>query len=209
MTASEFPLNGWVKVEEPQNYIFEHEVYYGYSHHSRTTHALTALCGRLDGRSLALVADFGIAYFLPFQSFLPPSPSQQIYKNPKPVLVVLVRTAKGVLLIRRAIPGYGFDLPALPGGFQVEGEDWREAACREVLEESGVVLEPEKLRVRDMKTVEDGKINLHLIEYDGCPSVGEMKHDEEVSEILFTTEAIELAFPVHTEFLRDRLQALP
>jgi ADP-ribose pyrophosphatase YjhB (NUDIX family) len=64
------------------------------------------------------------------------------YVNPRLVVTTLPVTERGeVVLIRRGIPP-GYDLWAQPGGFLEIDETVPEAAVRETLEETGLVVEP-------------------------------------------------------------------
>lgn len=73
-----------------------------------------------------------------------PGCGAQIWVNPIPVAVVLVPIGGGLVVIRRAIqPGLG--KLALPGGFVEEHETWQEGAAREVLEETGITIDPTAL----------------------------------------------------------------
>lgn len=72
-----------------------------------------------------------------------------VWANPIPVCVALVPivTAEGtgLLTIRRAIPP-GIGKLALVGGFLEEHETWQVGMAREVVEETGVVVNPASLR---------------------------------------------------------------
>jgi ADP-ribose pyrophosphatase YjhB (NUDIX family) len=64
------------------------------------------------------------------------------YVNPRPVVTTLPITDAGeVVLIRRGIPP-GYDRWAQPGGFLEIDETVPEAAVRETLEETGLLVEP-------------------------------------------------------------------
>jgi ADP-ribose pyrophosphatase YjhB (NUDIX family) len=67
------------------------------------------------------------------------------YVNPRLVVTTLPVTERGeVMLIRRGIaPGYG--MWAQPGGFLEIDETVRDAAVRETLEETGLVVEPGRI----------------------------------------------------------------
>ena len=71
-----------------------------------------------------------------------------VWSNPIPVCVVLAQIVDqgrtGLLVIRRAIPPAIGKL-ALVGGFLEDHESWQEGAAREVVEETGVVVDPAKL----------------------------------------------------------------
>ena len=58
----------------------------------------------------------------------------QVYKNPIPTVDIIIEIkSKGVVLIKRKNPPYGW---ALPGGFVDYGESLDEAAVREAREET-------------------------------------------------------------------------
>src|SRR5918993_2143282 len=78
-----------------------------------------------------------------------------LYQNTPTVVVVLVPMGAGLLMIRRALPGEGQGKLALPGGYQMLGQTWQEAGAREVLEETGVVLDASMLRVVTFETTPD------------------------------------------------------
>ncbi len=82
------------------------------------------------------------------------------YDNTPTVVVVLVPLRGGLLMIRRALAGEGQGKLALPGGFQMLGQTWQEAGAREVLEETGVPVSPEALRVVTVETTPDRRQNL-------------------------------------------------
>jgi ADP-ribose pyrophosphatase YjhB (NUDIX family) len=75
----------------------------------------------------------------------------QTWANPIPVAVVLLPVTlpvidgerTGLLVVRRAIPPVG--KLALVGGFVEEHEPWQVCAARELLEETGVVIDPATL----------------------------------------------------------------
>ena len=62
------------------------------------------------------------------------------YKIPQSVLVVIYREDGQVLLLRRTIAAPGGEpfWQSVTGSKDSEGEDWRETAAREVLEETGI-----------------------------------------------------------------------
>ena len=82
------------------------------------------------------------------------------YENTPTVVVVRVPIAGGLLMIRRALPGVGQGCIALPGGYQMLGQTWQDAGAREVLEETGVVLDPASLRLLRVVTTPDKRQNL-------------------------------------------------
>lgn len=95
---------------------------------------------------------------------------------------------------------------ALTGGYIDEGESWRDAAAREVWEELGLRTIPEGYTILDaMSNTSKSNIlifashirAIHMDEIDFRPN-------EEVQEIKIIHQAIELAFPTHTEMLTRR-----
>lgn len=76
------------------------------------------------------------------------------YKNPLPVTVMLVPVDRGLVFIRRGIePEKG--KPALPGGYVNTGETWRNAGAREVFEETGIRIRPDRIGVFDVRSAPD------------------------------------------------------
>src|SRR6476646_3586595 len=82
------------------------------------------------------------------------------WSNPLPVAVVLlpVKSADGqtgLVVVRRDIEPFRGEL-ALPGGFIETGESWREAAVRELREETGLLAEPGEVRLFDVHSSFNG-----------------------------------------------------
>ena len=128
------------------------------------------------------------------------------WRNPVPVSVVLLPVDAGVLTVRRAIPP-GEGKLALPGGFVDGGESWQQAAVREVMEETGLVISAGELRLLRVETIgntmllfcqanprRQAELNFHL-------------DPAEVSEVVIVQEPCELAFPTHTEVLAEYWRA--
>lgn len=130
-----------------------------------------------------------------------PLPGERVWRNPPPVVVMLVPTATGLLLVRRAAPDTHGRI-ALPGGFQEVGETWQEAGCREVFEETGVALSPSKVRIFDVDTVENGSVNLIYGLYDGIHEGSTFAPQEgEILEVLTTEVPLETAFESHSRMI--------
>jgi ADP-ribose pyrophosphatase YjhB (NUDIX family) len=125
-----------------------------------------------------------------------------LYQNTPTVVVVLVPLRRGLLMIRRALAGEGQGKLALPGGYQMLGQTWQEAGAREVLEETGVTIEPSSLRVISVATTPDRRQNLLFCQSSPVAHEGPFVHDAEVSEVLVIHEPLETAFPLHTEQVR-------
>ncbi|WP_147707335.1 NUDIX domain-containing protein [Microvirga massiliensis] len=124
------------------------------------------------------------------------------YDNTPTVVVVLVPLRGGLLMIRRALPGEGHGKLALPGGYQMLGQTWQEAGACEVLEETGVAVIPETLRVVAVETTPDRRQNLLFCQSPAVEHEGAFVHDAEVSEVLVIHEPVETAFPLHTRMVR-------
>jgi ADP-ribose pyrophosphatase YjhB (NUDIX family) len=124
------------------------------------------------------------------------------YLNTPTVVVVLVPLQAGLLMIRRALAGEGYGKLALPGGFQMLGQTWQEAGAREVLEETGVVIDPALLRVLAVETTPDRRHNILFCQSPPVDHAGDFVHDAEVAEVLVIFEPVETAFPLHTAMVR-------
>jgi ADP-ribose pyrophosphatase YjhB (NUDIX family) len=120
------------------------------------------------------------------------------YENTPTVVVVRVPIRGGLLMVRRALPGEGQGKLALPGGYQMRGQTWQEAGAREVLEETGVSVDPAGLRLVAFETTPDGRQNLLFCDAPPATQDGPFAHDAEVSEVLVIHRPVETAFPLHT-----------
>lgn len=132
-----------------------------------------------------------------------PLPGEKVWKNPLPVVVMLVQTNRGLLLVRRAARDTHGRI-ALPGGFQEVGETWQEAGCREVYEETGVAISPARVRIFDVDTVENGGVNLIYGIHEGIVPVSVEKlvpQEGEILEVLTTEAAVETAFESHSRMI--------
>lgn len=73
-----------------------------------------------------------------------PACGRVVYYDPKVAAVTIISRQREVLLVRRANqPGYG--LWSLPGGYVDRGEVVEEAAMREMLEETGLIVDVDGL----------------------------------------------------------------
>jgi ADP-ribose pyrophosphatase YjhB (NUDIX family) len=125
------------------------------------------------------------------------------YLNPIPVSVVVLPVDKGVLTIRRNIEPRKGKL-ALPGGFINMGESWQEAGARELYEETGIRIEAENIQLFNTLSAPDGTVLVfglaNQIKGDDLPTFAA---SAETSEIIILRAPDELAFPLHTQVLRD------
>ena len=129
------------------------------------------------------------------------------YDNTPTVVVVLVPIRggllTGLLMVRRALPGEGQGRLALPGGYQMRGQTWQEAGAREVLEETGVRIDPAALRLVAVETTPDRRQNLLFCDAPPAAHDGPFAHDAEVSEVVVIHAPVETAFPLHTAQVAD------
>ena len=125
--------------------------------------------------------------------------AQTSYVNPLPVAVILLPVDGGLLLVRRGIePRKG--LLALPGGFIGVGESWQAAAARELLEETGVSIDPSAVRDFRARSAPDGTVLIFglgpALALSDLPT---FTPSEEATEIVILRAPEELAFPLHTD----------
>ncbi len=129
---------------------------------------------------------------------------QTTFANPLPVAVVLLPVDTGVLVVRRNIEPQIGQL-ALPGGYINLGESWQQAGARELLEETGIVVQPEVIREFRVKSAPGYRT---LIVFGLAPRVSAsdlppFAPNEETQEVCTITAPQELAFSTHTEALRE------
>lgn len=130
------------------------------------------------------------------------------YDNPTPVAVVVVPVEDGILCVRRGIEPRRGHL-ALPGGFMERNETWRQAAAREVREETGLDLDPATLSVffapgaDPLFTTPNG----NLLVFIQAPRISlrdlpDFEPCTETLEVVVVREPMVLAFPAHTAVLQ-------
>lgn len=121
------------------------------------------------------------------------------FLNPLPVVITLVPVDEGLLVVQRNIEPHKGKL-ALPGGYIDLGESWQEAAAREVLEETGVVIDPASVQLVTVFSAPDGTIIVvgqaaRLASAD----LAAFTLNEEATERSFIPGPTELAWPLHTQ----------
>jgi ADP-ribose pyrophosphatase YjhB (NUDIX family) len=134
------------------------------------------------------------------------------YVNPLPVVVALVPVDGGLLCIRRTIEPRIGEL-ALPGGFLEVGESWQEGCARELLEETGVVVMADEVRLFAVhsatkigRPTESVLLVFGLVGERRAGELSAFAANEETSEMVVIREPVELAFPLHTRAVRDYFQ---
>jgi ADP-ribose pyrophosphatase YjhB (NUDIX family) len=137
------------------------------------------------------------------------------WSNPLPVAVVLQPVAlgdgrTGVLVIRRDIEPFRGEL-ALPGGFIETGESWREAAIRELREETGLEARADEVRLFDVHSSFNGFTILvfGVVPVLALDSLPPWSANAEVTEWLVQPEPIQLCFPTHTDAMARFFAELP
>lgn len=125
------------------------------------------------------------------------------YDNTPTVVCVLVPSPiDGHLVVIRRNNEPGLGLLGLPGGYQMRGETWRQAAVREVREETGYVIEEAGLSLWAWDTDEYGN-NLAIV--TAYPPVGEVEERDSEQEVQAVLHIASVggddlwAFPRHYE----------
>ncbi|MFF9377637.1 NUDIX domain-containing protein [Streptomyces griseoluteus] len=132
------------------------------------------------------------------------------YRNPLPVAVVLqpvydTHGAALVVITRTVAPQLGG--VALPGGFIDDREDWKEAAVRELREETGIEAEARDLRLVDAMSSPDGHLLLFgLLPERPADSLPASAATDETEGWHLLRGPEELAFPLHTLAVRAWFQ---
>lgn len=124
-----------------------------------------------------------------------------------PVAVVLLPVSyadgrTGIVVVRRDIEPFRGDI-ALPGGFIETGESWRQAAVRELQEETGLLAEADDVGLFDVHSSYNGRTLLIFGLLPPRPAEGlpPSTPNAEVTEWLVLTGPTQLCFPTHTDAL--------
>jgi 8-oxo-dGTP diphosphatase len=129
------------------------------------------------------------------------------WRNPLPVAVTLLPVdtdaGRGLVVVRRDIdPGRG-EL-GLPGGFIEIGEAWREAAVRELREETTIEAKPDEVRLFDVHSAQSGTLLVFgLLPARPASELPPSVATEESTGYEIAVEPIRLAFPTHTQAMAD------
>jgi ADP-ribose pyrophosphatase YjhB (NUDIX family) len=132
------------------------------------------------------------------------------YRNPVPVAVVLAPVGSGLLLMRRLVEPHIGKL-ALPGGYINFGESWQAAGAREVMEETGVVLDPSKIRQFGVRSAPDGTVLIFGLSDPVDPAaVAAFRPTDEATEcVVIDTPTTDLAFTLHAEAVAEYFASRP
>ena len=126
-----------------------------------------------------------------------------------PVAVVLLPVTQtdgrtGLVVVRRNIEPFRGEI-ALPGGFIETGESWREAAVRELREETELESNPDEVQLFDVQSSANGYSLLifGLLPPRPAESVPPSTPNEESMEWFVIDEPTRLCFPTHTQAVAD------
>ncbi len=131
----------------------------------------------------------------------------EVYQNPIPTVDIIIEIeSKGIVLIKRKNPPYGW---AIPGGFVDYGESLEEAACREAKEETNLDVE----LARQFHTYSDPKRDprhhsistAYIAKSKGIPQA----KDDAIEIGIFTESNLpdEIAFD-HRSILKDYFKSI-
>lgn len=126
------------------------------------------------------------------------------YRNPVPAAGVLLEQEGRVLLVRRRYdPRAG--AWCIPAGFMEAGETPEQCAEREVLEETGLIVQPERL-FGVYAGFDDPRVRAVLILYIGVVTGGELRPgDDAIDAQWFALDALpaDIAFASHAKAIAE------
>jgi 8-oxo-dGTP diphosphatase len=122
-------------------------------------------------------------------------------RNPLPTVDVIIELTRGIVLIQRRFPPFGW---ALPGGFVEYGETVEAAAVREALEETGLTVRLRELFAVYSDPRRDPRRHTLSIVFIGTAVGSPVAGDDAAAAAVFNEGALPapLAFD-HGEILRD------
>jgi ADP-ribose pyrophosphatase YjhB (NUDIX family) len=119
------------------------------------------------------------------------------YRNPLPVVVVLLPAGRGLVVVRRNIePSKG--MLTLPGGYLDLGETWKQGARRELLEETGIDIPAEVIELYDVQNGLDDTLVIFGLAAPQPLHVVRPFSSDETQEVAVIRGPTELGFPNHT-----------
>jgi ADP-ribose pyrophosphatase YjhB (NUDIX family) len=128
----------------------------------------------------------------------------QNFRNPVPTVDVIIECGQGIVLIRRRNPPLGW---ALPGGFVDYGETLEDAARREALEETGLLVRLSKQLHTYSRPNRDPRLHtistVFLATAEGLPRGGD---DAAEAQIFMKENLPPLVFD-HLEIINDYFRA--
>ncbi len=129
------------------------------------------------------------------------------WDNPKPVTATVIPLESGIVLVKRRVEPFVDDW-CLPGGFIEAAEHPAEAACREVLEETG-------LQVRVSRLLDAGApgrgINVIILFYEAHPIGGNLSAGDDASEVRsfrFEELPTNIAFDLHRRVIHSWFESI-
>lgn len=124
------------------------------------------------------------------------------YRNPLPVVVVLLPIGSGLVVIRRNTEPQRGTL-TLPGGYIDLGETWQEGARRELLEETGIDITVDEICLHDVQNgLDDTLVVFGLAAKQPADKLKPFRSNE-TQEVVLIEEPVELGFPMHTVVVKS------
>jgi ADP-ribose pyrophosphatase YjhB (NUDIX family) len=132
---------------------------------------------------------------------------QTTWRNPTPVAVCVLPVDDGVLLIRREIEPHRGRM-ALPGGYVDFGETWQQGCARELVEETGITIDPAEVEHVATLSPPDGTVVLIFgrARPRRLADLPEFKATSETSALVVATSADGIAFPLHRQVMDEHFR---